>query len=120
MPRNFRLLEELERGEKSLDSSGCISYGLTDPSDMTLSVWNGTVLGTAGTIHEDRLYSFRIVCTDEYPQEAPIVQSLDGPPYLSVTFIDQQTGLVDPRMLPILSQWKQSYTLSDLLNAIRM
>lgn len=44
MPRNFRLLEELEQGEKGLGDPA-LSYGLADPDDQTLTHWNATVLG---------------------------------------------------------------------------
>lgn len=38
------MLEELERGEHGV-SDGSISYGLEDADDITLSKWNGTILG---------------------------------------------------------------------------
>jgi ubiquitin-conjugating enzyme E2 variant len=58
LPRSFRLLEELEKGEKgrklSLNSytnpntglgDGSCSYGLADGDDIMMTNWNGTILG---------------------------------------------------------------------------
>ena len=47
VPRNFKLLEELEKSEKGLGDMA-ISFGLVDSGDTFLSDWNGGILGPAG------------------------------------------------------------------------
>ena len=69
VPRNFRLLEELEKGEKGLGAGMLVasanlwshkvivgleacSYGLSDGDDLLMSNWNGTILGPPHVSHE--------------------------------------------------------------------
>ena len=47
VPRNFKLLEELEKSEKGHGDMS-ISFGLVDSGDTFLSEWNGGILGPAG------------------------------------------------------------------------
>lgn len=54
--RKFRLLEELEKGEKGI-GDGMISYGLDSAEDMSMTYWNGTIIGPYNVhVHECRLF----------------------------------------------------------------
>ncbi|PSR78695.1 ubiquitin-conjugating enzyme/RWD-like protein [Coniella lustricola] len=91
VPRNFKLLEELEKGEKGL-SNGTCSYGLEDQEDISLTNWRGTIMGPPHGQFENRIYELKIVCGPQYPQQPPIIQFITQ---INLPGVDQHSGLVD-------------------------
>ena len=47
IPRNFKLLEELEASEKGTGDMA-VSMGLVNSDDIFLTEWNGSILGPGG------------------------------------------------------------------------
>ena len=47
IPRNFKLLEELEKSEKGAGDMS-ISFGLVDADDIFMTDWNGSIFGPPG------------------------------------------------------------------------
>lgn len=115
VPRNFRLLEELEKGEKGIGDGSC-SYGLEDGDDILMSQWNGTIIGPGHTVHENRIYSLRIVCGATYPEQPPLVQFVSR---VNLPFVNQTDGKVDPSKLPILAHWSSTSSIETVLVEIR-
>jgi len=61
IPRNFKLLEELEGSEKG-HGDMAISYGLVDPGDTFLREWNGGILGPPGVSPLFLYWHLEITC----------------------------------------------------------
>ncbi|KZV72445.1 UBC-like protein [Peniophora sp. CONT] len=115
VPRNFRLLEELEKGEKGIGDGSC-SYGLEDSDDNMMSNWNGTIIGPGHSVHENRIYSLKIHCGPEYPDTPPAVQFLSR---VNLPFVSQTDGKVNPSKLPVLAHWTRQQTMETVLVEIR-
>eukprot|EP00914_Ancora_sagittata_P022047 GHVO01043847.1.p1 GENE.GHVO01043847.1~~GHVO01043847.1.p1 ORF type:complete len:149 (-),score=11.10 GHVO01043847.1:69-488(-) len=114
IPRSFKLLDELERGEKGNVTEG-VSWGLESSDDITLSGWSGTIFGPMGTTFENRIYSLSINCDDTYPDTPPRVRFLTR---INLPCVDA-TGKVTNK-LNILDRWDRERTLEGVLLELRV
>lgn len=145
IPRNFKLLEELEKSEKGHGDMS-ISFGLVDSGDTFLSDWNGGILGPVGvrgflidvrmvsleysflhsrssysffslqTNYADRFYELRIHCTDKYPAVPPNVRFVTK---INMTCVDKN-GNVSASKIPAMRNWNRNMGIEQVLQSIRM
>jgi len=115
VPRNFVLLDELEKGEKGI-GDGSVSYGLADDGDMSLTTWNGMIVGPVGSTLQDRIISLSITCGGQYPDKAPQVKFSSR---VNLSCVDQNNGTVEPRGLAVLGNWNRGCNMERLLRELR-
>ncbi|CAO2044299.1 unnamed protein product, partial [Urochloa humidicola] len=115
LPRNFRLLEELERGEKGI-GDGTVSYGMDDGDDILMRSWTGTIIGPLNSVHEGRIYQVKLLCDKEYPDKPPSVRFHSR---INLTCVNQDTGMVEANKLPMLSNWQREYTMEHILTHLK-
>jgi len=99
VPRNFVLLEELEKAEKGLTDMS-VSYGLVQQDDTSLTNWQCTILGPMNSPVENRIVSLVVECGPKYPDEPPNVTFQTK---LNFPFLDAN-GVVKMSTIPSLSK----------------
>eukprot|EP00927_Polykrikos_kofoidii_P057440 TRINITY_DN51588_c0_g1_i1.p1 TRINITY_DN51588_c0_g1~~TRINITY_DN51588_c0_g1_i1.p1 ORF type:complete len:154 (+),score=16.08 TRINITY_DN51588_c0_g1_i1:52-462(+) len=112
VPRSFRLLDELERGQKG--DASAISFGLEAADDITLTNWICTICGPPGTPFENRIYSVRIVCGESYPEKPPDVRFISQ---INMTCVECD-GALKPAF-SVMQGWRREMTVETILDAIR-
>eukprot|EP00922_Rhytidocystis_sp_ex-Travisia-forbesii_P007058 GHVS01010319.1.p1 GENE.GHVS01010319.1~~GHVS01010319.1.p1 ORF type:complete len:141 (+),score=22.31 GHVS01010319.1:171-593(+) len=115
VPRSFKLLEELERGQKG-DASDGVSFGLENSDDITLSSWACTIFGQPGTVYENRIYSLSVLCGEAYPTIAPTVKFNTK---INLSCVEPN-GTVVSSSLPALRGWTRAHSIAFVLTALRM
>jgi len=113
VPRNFKLLEELENGEKGIGDGVC-SYGLQDSEDMSLSDWEATIIGPAGCQFDARIIRLSITCGQNYPQVPPDVKFISK---VMLQGVNQANGVLDKKK--VAAWWNPKSNMHELLTKIR-
>ncbi|XP_072960741.1 ubiquitin-conjugating enzyme E2 variant 1C-like [Typha angustifolia] len=115
VPRNFRLLEELERGEKGI-GDGSVSYGMEDGDDILMRSWTGTIIGPPNSVHDGRIYQLKLFCDKDYPEKPPNVWFHSR---INMNCVNPQTGVVEPKKFALLGHWERRFTMEDILVNLR-
>ncbi|CAL9130170.1 unnamed protein product [Musa textilis] len=115
LPRNFRLLEELEFGEKGI-GDGTVSYGMDDGDDIYMRSWTGTIVGPHNSVHEGRIYQLKLFCDKDYPDKPPSVRFHSR---INLTCVSHETGVVEAKRFDKLANWQREYTMEDILSQLK-
>ena len=67
-------------------------------------------------MHENRIYSLKITCSESYPDSPPSVQFISR---VNLPFVSPADGKVDPHKLPVLAHWSRASSIETVLVEIR-
>eukprot|EP01038_Epipyxis_sp_PR26KG_P013146 gene13146-17614_t len=114
IPRNFKLLEELEASEKGTGDMS-VSMGLVNGDDIFLTEWQGSILGPPSSTFDGRLYELRITCGPDYPAVPPRVRFVSK---INLAHVNPSNGNVESD-LPALQVWNRNCTIESILVGLK-
>ena len=138
VPRNFKLLDELEDAERSQEGMADISLGethhrcrvsrhtlvgtstppgagLVTLEDTLMTNWQSTIVAAPGGGQDVRLWFLTLVAGPDYPKEPPTIKFTSK---INMACVGSK-GDVDPAKVPYLKDWDTSCTLKGALTAVK-
>mmetsp|Transcript_33783 Transcript_33783/g.54055 ORF Transcript_33783/g.54055 Transcript_33783/m.54055 type:complete len:158 (-) Transcript_33783:106-579(-) len=121
VPRNFKLLDELENAEKGKytdvqkwgDACNWANLGL-DGQDATFTHWNATIIPQQGGHIGDRIYTLKIVAGPGYPEDPPEFRFVQQ---VAMNCVSKQGKVLFDKMKNF--EWHRERCLFEALLAIR-
>jgi len=115
VPRNFILLDELEKIEKSPQYLGTVSYGLESYDDnILLEKWEGVIFSNKS----DVIHKLKIFVGPNYPHEPPNLTFTSLKPKELNSFVSND-GVVNKKTFPLLKNWKSDMRIKDILLSLQ-
>jgi len=117
VPRNFKLLAELEEAEKGSDDRKMVedqmyvTLGLED-NDATFTNWAATIIPHQGGHIGTRIYSLKIKAGPSYPDEPPEIYFKEKVAMHAVN----KRGVVD---ISKLYKWHRESSINEVLIKLR-